>query len=388
MHAPAERRQGIPRHAAERRQPAQREIQLRHTAGAAVVPDPCPEIRLEFDGIDQPQEGLPRIGARDDGRCEDFRAIGERDACDRAVLHEDAHYVRARADVGPRLPRRLRHGTRDRSGPPDRRHAASARHRIDRGPEQQDGAGARRPRPHRGAVNRPGGDARLEEIGFKPFGHQIRDRHRAPAQQRERLALAERPELAARLQQLPHVARRRCVDRRRCHLEELRQEPANPGERRAELRIARRVLRGERPDRVRGAAWIGREHQRPPVRRYRDQSRIRMHKRHSATLELHVAHDRRPQRSKRVCERRAPITRRELLARGAAADDMPALEDKRFPAGFGEIESRDQSVMARADDDGVGHGYFFAVSLMMRMAAFRPGAPMMPPPGCVAEPHM
>jgi hypothetical protein len=37
--------------------------------------------------------------------------------------------------------------------------------------------------------------------------------------------------------------------------------------------------------------------------------------------------------------------------------------------------------MTTADDNNVGH-------LRISIAAFRPGAPMMPPPGWVADPHI
>ena len=41
-------------------------------------------------------------------------------------------------------------------------------------------------------------------------------------------------------------------------------------------------------------------------------------------------------------------------------------------------------VSAIASQRGVG----YRVSARIVLAAFRPGAPMMPPPGCVADPHM
>src|SRR5262249_8898018 len=44
----------------------------------------------------------------------------------------------------------------------------------------------------------------------------------------------------------------------------------------------------------------------------------------------------------------------------------------------------DEAVAPPANNDDVDHHAF----ARMRRAAFRPGAPMMPPPGCVAEPHI
>ena len=50
-----------------------------------------------------------------------------------------------------------------------------------------------------------------------------------------------------------------------------------------------------------------------------------------------------------------------------------------------QIRARHQPVHAAADDDDI-HGQ--RAFLIARSAAFRPGAAMMPPPGCVAEPHI
>ena len=127
-----------------------------------------------------------------------------------------------------------------------------------------------------------------------------------------------------------------------------------------------------------------------------------------------------------------------------AAHNLAPLEYERLQAGLGEIASRNQAVMTTADDDDVviSHSSMetiekldqpricaderrserletvpvnylelcsrseFAVLALIRVdprksaakshfssfsicsAAFLPGAPMMPPPGCVAEPHM
>ena len=87
-----------------------------------------------------------------------------------------------------------------------------------------------------------------------------------------------------------------------------------------------------------------------------------------------------------VGQARTAEARMDLGGDGAAADDRLPLEDERTSSRFGQVVRCDQAVMAPADDDRVVHRYL--PSERIRMAAFRPGAPMMPPPGCVAEPHM
>ncbi len=73
-----------------------------------------------------------------------------------------------------------------------------------------------------------------------------------------------------------------------------------------------------------------------------------------------------------------------------------AFEHERLESSFGQIEGGDQTVVSATDDDDVarfghlassGHQAAFP-SFRISSAARRPGAPMMPPPGCVADPHI
>ena len=129
-------------------------------------------------------------------------------------------------------------------------------------------------------------------------------------------------------------------------------------------------------------------HQRAPIARQGHEPRIGLYEADAAPFELHVGDDRRPERSDRVRQRRRLVAGREFFAGRAAADHVAPLEDERLPASLREIERRGQRVVAAADDDDVVRHHFFPVSFRMRIAALRPGAPMMPPPGCVADPHM
>ena len=69
----------------------------------------------------------------------------------------------------------------------------------------------------------------------------------------------------------------------------------------------------------------------------------------------------------------------------AAAHGITRLQDDRSQPGLGKIEGGCQAVVASTDDDDLTH---VRVSEMIFIAAFRPGAPMIPPPGWVAEPHI
>ena len=144
-------------------------------------------------------------------------------------------------------------------------------------------------------------------------------------------------------------------------------------------------------------------------------------------LEPHVAHDRRPQRPDRVRQRGTPEPRRQLLGDRAPAHYRPSFEYERLEPSLGQVEGGCQAVGPRADNDhrhtsassprlvallnargappplalarrlraALGPQALRAVcyllpptSFSIVLAAFRPGAPMIPPPGCVADPHM
>ena len=96
---------------------------------------------------------------------------------------------------------------------------------------------------------------------------------------------------------------------------------------------------------------------------------------------LHVAHNVGPQRCV-VRERRTAETGMKLGRDGAAATRGARLEHDRLQAGPGEVERRGQPVVPAADDDD-SHA---RVSASILIAALRPGAPMMPPPGMGRRP--
>jgi len=96
----------------------------------------------------------------------------------------------------------------------------------------------------------------------------------------------------------------------------------------------------------------------------------------------------------------------KLFRDAGTADNVATLEHERLESSFREIESSDQTIMAGANDDDVvclcqcsesicsvlsGRAAPYSlnyVSFKISIAALRPLAPMMPPPGCVADPHM
>ena len=117
--------------AAKRRQGAQSEIHFRRRSRAAIVSHPYEEAGIELDRIDESEEGVLRIDARNDRARADLAAIVEHDAGRAAVTHEHLGDGRVSADLGTRLRRRVSHGARQRARSALDGHAAAARRGID-----------------------------------------------------------------------------------------------------------------------------------------------------------------------------------------------------------------------------------------------------------------
>ena len=160
----------------------------------------------------------------------------------------------------------------------------------------------------------------------------------------------------------------------------------------AEVDIHRRVFRGPLRDFLHSLLDVGVEDERAAVRQERHGAHVRLDQLQAVTFKLHVAHDIGAQRAGGMRERGTAKAGMKFLRDGGAADLRAALEYERLESGLGQIKCGDQTVVAATDDDDVARlrpsVYAAFPSFRISSAARRPGAPMMPPPGCVADPHM
>ena len=111
------------------------------------------------------------------------------------------------------------------------------------------------------------------------------------------------------------------------------------------------------------------------------------------TLQPHLSCEVRAQRPQRVRQRRSFKSRVKLFGDRAATDDFTAFQHHRLESALRQIIRGDQRVVASANKNyflSDGHGQFAAFfhSFRMTWLAMRPFAAMMPPPGCVADPHI
>src|SRR6266403_2794117 len=197
-----------------------------------------------------------------------------------------------------------------------------------------------------------------------------------------------------------------------------------------ELGIFRGVFGGEAGDAAGGFGVIVVEEERFAIDRRGEEAGVGMQHVTVVFLKLHVGRDVGAQRADGVRESGGAEAGMEFLSDGAAADEFAALENERLEAALGEIESGDERVVTTANENYAlsdRHAQFFSTgegeetatsagglgtrgtawaleedftaferedlelllqSLRITWLAMRPGAPMIPPPGCVAEPHM
>src|SRR5216684_1102173 len=174
-----------------------------------------------------------------------------------------------------------------------------------------------------------------------------------------------------------------------------------------------KILGGNIGDAASGFGVLVPKEKRLSVGRGREDARAGIENFATKFFDLHVARDLCAKRAEGMGKRGGLEAGMKFLGDGAAADHFAAFEDKRLEAALGEIKSSDKGVVAAADESHAlskRHGQlaaFAAVvvaaeeldfvqrareasdhSFKMTWLAMRPLAPMMPPPGCVAEPHI
>lgn len=142
-------------------------------------------------------------------------------------------------------------------------------------------------------------------------------------------------------------------------------------------------------DALRGAAHFRIEKQRAAIVRERTVTATGFEPFEAVTLELHVLYDCRNEGAMHSFKNRSTEAGMEFFSDCRAPDSRASFEDERLVARACEIEGGDQRVLSGSDDDdALSQSQFARRSLRISSAASRPGAPMIPPPGCVAEPHI
>src|ERR1700687_3161602 len=350
------------------------------------------------------EKGALVLDAGHDGFDSDFFAIGENDAGDSAVFEADVLDFGIGADFSACLFRRF-----DRRGGDGAESAARKRGRaygmgVGGGAQKKDSGRSGGPGAKRSAKNAASSDDGAKQFCFEEFRDEIRDGHGTPAEKIEDAGFSKAANAAAGLDEIPKILGSGLVYRGRRDGSELRKEAGGFFERCGKLGVFGGVLGGNTGNFAGGFNDVIVEKERVAIRRWREDTRVGRENFTIEFIELHIAGNVGAERAESVRESGGAEAGMKFIGDGAAADHFAAFEDEGLEAAFGEIESGNESVVTAADkshalSDGQGQLARFETCdreleppdfhpFKMTWLAMRPLAPMMPPPGWVAEPHI
>ena len=373
----------------EPRQARQREVHLGRHARRAEVAGPLHVLGVQGDRVEQPKQGRLGIDRRGHGGGLDLLAARQDDTGDAPVLQQQPLDGRARADLGAEAAGSARECGRERPEASLHEHGREGAVAVaGRGLQQQVRGRARRPRPRHHALDAPRRNEGRQERRLEPLLREVGDGHRAPAQQVLAVRAPEPAQRPAEAGEREQVAQLGALDVGRRQLQQAPEHRREPPERRVELGIASRILRGEAADPGGRACRVAEEAEGAAVRERGEGTRLRQDPLEAVPAEPQRPCEPGPQRACRVGHCRRAEAGVELLRDGRAAQEGAPLEKHRLAAALREERRGREAVRAAAHHDDVGLHRAPPTSFSTSSAASRPGAPMIPPPGCVAEPHM
>src|SRR6266704_2111925 len=215
-------------------------------------------------------------------------------------------------------------------------------------------------------------------------------------------------EIAAGLKEIPEIFCSGLVDRWRRDRNELVEDSREMIESVREFNVFDGILGGNTRNTASGLGVIVPEEKRVAIGCGGKYARAGIEYFAIEFFNLHVARDLYAKRAEGMGECGSFEAGIKFLGDGAATDHFAAFEDEWLETTLGEIEGGDESVVAAADENyalSERHGQSPASergeldfvarareagdhSFKMTWLAMRPLAPMMPPPGCVADPHI
>ena len=250
----------------------------------------------------------------------------------------------------------------------------------------------RRHRPHGRSAQCRHRQKRFEAVGLEPLVQILTYGHGQNTQQGHHLAVAHAADLQGSLEPRPQLPQGMPLQVRRGLRPQGIQRPGQQGHLRLKCGEGRRIRTRQGGHVGAGALRIPPEGQRVTVRGQTGRHRRRFHPSQAVRFQLQVRDHVGMEKAGIQCAEGHAASRDTFLAGGQPAEQGAPLQQQGPPAGPGQRGGADQAVVAAADDDGVisGHQGFRRLmwrSSSTRSAASRPGAPMIPPPGCVPDPH-
>src|SRR2546422_541923 len=388
----------------ESRKTTESEIDFGDRAVRTKILDAVGKGRIKVRRINELEKSALGIHAGNNGVDRDFFAPREHNPDDSTVFHVNLFHFGISTNFGASLLCGFCKGMREVTKSATRKSSGADGMGIRSGAHEKDCGGTRGPRAEGRAENASRRNDSADELGFEKFRNEIRHSHGAPAEKVEDSLLAEHAHVAASLKEIPEVFGSRLVDCRRRDGHKLVEDTSEMIESVREFNVLRGILGGNTGNAPSGFGVVVPEKKCVAIGRGGEDARAGIEYFATEFFDLHVARDLCTNRAEGMGERGGLEAGMKFLGDGAAADHFATLEHEGLETALGEIESGDKSVVTAADENyalSEGHGQlaaFDAVALdreeppfhsfKMTWLAMRPLAPMTPPPGWVAEPHI
>ena len=175
------------------------------------------KARFQMLRFDKAQQRSFRIGIGNNGAGLQLVPIGQYDAGRHPIFDLDTDDFTRGANLGTGFRGCRRHGCGERPRASHNVGCRSGRIAICGRPQQIGRSRTCRPRSEEGAKDALRGDGTAQQLRLEPFGGEVGDCHRSPAQQSIEVFLAQAAKFTASLQQLPQIPGRRIVEVRRRH---------------------------------------------------------------------------------------------------------------------------------------------------------------------------
>src|SRR5882724_11433356 len=330
---------------------------------------------IELRSINKIEESALGVDAGYDGFDGNLFTAGEHNAGNGSVFDANLLDFGVSADLRTGLFRGFGESMREVAKPATRKSSRANGVSITGGAHEKNGCGTSGPGTERRAENAASGNDGADEFGLEELRDEIRDGHGAPAEEIEDAVLAERAHAPARLKEVPEVFGAGLVDRRWRDRNKLVENSREVVERVGEFDEFSGVFGGDAGNAGSGLGVVVPEKERVAIGCGSEDARTGIENFASECFELHVARNIGAERAERVRKCGGAEAGMKFLGDGATADENYTLSE-----GHGQLAAFD--AVAAEREERPFH------SFRMTWLAMRPLAPMMPPPGCVAEPHI
>ena len=379
----------------ERRKPVEQQVQDRSGPPHPDVAHLAVELGAEPRRAHQAEEGAAGVGARHHAAGRDLFAVAQRHPGCGAVLDKNALDLGLRANLRPVRARRRGQRCGKRADPAlqERRRAEAVGIAGGGVVDHAEGA-AHRAGTLTGAGQGGGGEHSLERVAPEPVVEEVAGRERCHAQQLHDGAPPEPCGAGQRAQHADALPAGHVVQGGGRVVEGDAQDARHRAQMVGPVGEARRVSAAVAGDLVARPGEVPPQRERVPSAEQRGRDCGRSHPLQPVGAETEVGAEPCREESGVLSGHVDGAAGEDFRRRGCAPQELAAFQHEDLPPLAGEQCGRHQCVVTAAHNDRVVLLHLPLLppdrlprSAITRPAASLPGAPMIPPPGCVPDPH-